>query len=150
MAAIQLADRQQIHGSSKHPDPGAASDRVEADVGGLHSREDRMDQQPLQTGYAEMNAALVYDPGNYLGEGQSDRERRYEEHKSGERPGDSNIEERPLTVDRRSYADERSERAQERRREEVRQAGVDPMIGGGEIVSEFVSQQDRQQSHGER
>ena len=41
VAAIQLADRQQVQRGGEHADPGRARHRVQVDIGGGHAGEDR-------------------------------------------------------------------------------------------------------------
>ena len=94
--------------------------------------------------------ALMGDVRDHLGERQPHRERRQQEDKSRQRPGDPDIEQDPLGVDRRPDADERAEGPQKRRRHEVRQTGVHAMVQRSQVMSELMRQEDRQQRQRKR
>ena len=57
------------------------------------------------------------DARNHLGKRQADGKRRQQKDETGQRPGDADIEQRALGADGRPQADERAERAQQRRRQ---------------------------------
>ena len=70
---------------------------------------------------------------------------------AGQRSGDPDIEQHALGIDGGADADEGAEGADERRRgQEIRQAGVHAVVHAGEVVAEFVRQQDGQQRERER
>ena len=150
VAAIQLPDRQQIHRRGEHAHPGCARHRVKVDIARRRRRENGVLQQPLQAGDAELHAALVRDAGDHFRECDAHRQRGHQEDEARQRPGDSDVEERALGIDRRADADEGAEGSQERRGQEVRQAGVHLVEDGGDVVAELVSQQNRQESEGRR
>jgi hypothetical protein len=118
---------------------------VQVDIRTASAGKDSALEQPFESGNAEVQAALVLDPGNDFRESEAHRECRQQKHKAGHRTGDSDIEENALRVDRRADANERAESAEQRRGKEVRQAGVDVVVERGEIVAELVRQQDGEQ-----
>ena len=101
-------------------------------------------------GDAELQLALVRDARNHFGKRQADGQRRQQKYEAGQRPRDADIEQHALGIDRRADADEGAERSHQRRRQEVRQAGIHAVVQGREVVAELVRQQDGQQRQRKR
>ena len=76
VAAVELADGQQVHGRGEHSHPGRARHRVQVNVGRGHSGEDQALEQKFERRNAEAHVPLVGDARNHLGKGQPHRKRR--------------------------------------------------------------------------
>ena len=150
MAPVQLPDRQQVHGRGEHAHPSPSRHRVETQIGRSPRRENRASQQPFQARHAKLHAALMADTRNRFGQGNPHRQRRQQEREPRQRSGNSDIEQHPLGINRRAHADKSPERAQHRRRHEIRQAGVNPVIDCRQVVAKLVRQQNRQQGERKR
>ena len=73
------------------------------------------------------------------------------EQKSNNGAGSADVEERPAGADRRANQDERAESAdQGRRRNKKRIARMDVVMPTGEVVSQLVREQDREECNRER
>ena len=150
VAAVQLANRQQVHGGGEHSDPGGPGDRVQVDVCRPHAGENRMREDPLQPGDAEFDAALMRDVRNHLRKRKPDGKRRQQKDEARKRSGDSDVEQHPLGINRRAYANERAESAEKWRGHEVRQARVHAVVHRRHVMAELMSQQNRQQGQRKR
>ena len=80
------------------------------------------------SGHAELHAALVRDARESPWKTPAPPPAPAAETRSRPAARDPDIEQHPLGIDRRADADEGAERAQERRRHEVRQAGIHAVI----------------------
>ncbi len=72
MAAIQLADGEQVQSGRKQPDPGGAGHRVQVEVGQRNAGEDQLGGQPDEQRRAEYQVALLADAGHDFRVGQAD------------------------------------------------------------------------------
>ena len=66
--------------------------------------------------------------------------------KPGDRAGDADVEQHPLARNRLADADEGAERAGQRQRrgQEERQGRIDVIIAAGEIVTQLMTAEDRE------
>ena len=146
VAAIELADGQQVHGGGEHADPGGARHGVQVDIGRGTPGKMARSQQPLQQRNAEMVAALRARCRESLWRRRCPMASAgQQKDEPGERPGDADIEERPPGIDGRPDPDEGAEGSEKRRRQKIGQAGIHAVEDGGHVVAELVGQQNQQQ-----
>ena len=74
------------------------------------------------------------------------------ENESGQRPGNPDVEQDSLRVDRRADADESAQRSREGRgsRQKVGQRGIHAVVNAGQIVAQLMSHQNGQERQRER
>ena len=150
MAAVQLADRQQIQGSRQNTHPGGSRHRMQADVRPRHSREENSFQQTQQQRRPENKIAVSTDSRqNPRKQQPAESVPEPETRNPAIGPANAHIEQRPPRVDGRPDTDKGAERADQRRsRQKIGQRGVDPVPQASNIMAQFVRQQDGQQRQG--
>ena len=142
VAAIQLADGQQVQ-RRRRTSPPTRRAPPDADRYRHAGTPGKIARSSSHCSAARrIAAALVRDAGNHFRKCQAHGERRQQKHKPGQGARDPDVEQHALGIDRRPHADERAERAQQRRGHKVRQAGVHAVVHGGQVMPELVRQQD--------
>ncbi len=104
--------------------------------------------QPHHPRHAEnqIAVAIARERWNHFRVEHSIRHRGNRQEKSHQRPGSADIEQRARGTYRRTNQDERAECPYQRRRgNKHRVAGADVVIPAGEVMPQFVRQQNRQQ-----
>src|SRR3977135_4164146 len=143
MPSVQLPNWEQIECRGEQSHPRRARNRMQVDVGGGGAREDHPLKHPENAGRAEREVPTLGYPGENLRICKTDGESRDDKYESGDWPGDTDIEELPSSVDRRPDSNKRTERSDQcRRRQKVRQAGIDPVVEAREIVSHLMCEQN--------
>ena len=150
VAAVQLAGGQQVERGGEDADPRGAPDRVQQQGLVRNARPQQGFEDALDQRAAEYDKRfLIAGKDKFrLGDGQGQRRHRDEE--TDQRAGDGHIEQSATIDDRRANSDESAEGADERGRgNEIWIRGVDAVVAAGEVVAEFVGEQDAHERRGE-
>jgi hypothetical protein len=153
MAAIQLANREQVHGRYEQTDPcGAADGRQEKRTGidaGMHDGVEKSQQQWHAKG--DIGMIQICETRHEFRVKNSIEESRDGEDEPHERTGGANIEEGAVGANRGANQDESAESANERRKgKEIRIAGANVVMAASEEVAEFMGEKNGEQREGER
>ncbi len=141
VAAVQLPYWEQVQAGCKQPEPGAHRDGVRNHVLDFRPISKNNLSNPAKDERLTKVICTLHGASGYqLGVGNPDEERRKDKSKPSQGTGDSDIEEGPPVVERRSDPDERAERSGEGKwkRNEVGWSALDPVILTGEEVAKFV------------
>src|ERR1700730_14480263 len=147
MSAVELSHGKQIQGRREQTKPRRESDRVQVDrvaVGHVAPEEPRHELEEQR--FSEFEPA---EAGWYAGDVRhrhADYERRHSDGEAGNRTRNTDIEQHAFGPNRFADADERTERARERRGhgQEERQRRVDVIIAAGEIVAQLMTAENRE------
>ena len=146
MAAVQLADREQVQRRRQHPEPGRERHRVHVQREAVRRRAPDQPRRELEEQrLAQLEQpALVGGQRRHVRHRQANEQRRHGDDEAGDRAGDADVEQHLLARDLLADADERAHRPgqQERHRNEKRQGRIDVIIAAGEIVAELVAAED--------
>jgi len=153
MPTVQLADRKEIQGGDEHSRPSGKSQGVEQDVDILSHAPMRQPAQALeqerlaQSDYFAPDSAL----GNHLGKQDPYISERNRQNESGQRAGSRDVEQRTAVRNARRHANDGAERPKQGdgKGNEVRQTNGNAVSLGGEVMAEFVREQNGKQSGGE-
>ncbi len=141
MAAVELADRQKIQSCCKEAEPRSQAYGMEMK---LHSRRGcflKQSYQPFEDKrFAEAEVVLWHHDES--GIQQSEYERRYGKHESGDWPGDSNFEKGSAIGNGGPDSNECAHGSGEPGNE-IGQARIDAVVSTGQVVTHFVRHQDR-------
>ena len=157
VAAVELADGQQIESSHHQAEPASESQRTELEHMAFEQRgtERELREKGEQHRRADGSATVHHTHRRITRirdddrRAQTDKKRGNRDDQSGQRPGNSDIEKRAPILRGRTHLDERAERAQrERHRNEKRQRHADAMMPGHEIMAQLVGAENRQQPKG--
>jgi len=116
VTAIELTHWLQVERRSEHPYPGGTRYRMQIKCRPDAHPERSPPKEPFQHRGALLNGALVVDAGDSLWRTPARPPARDQKYKSGERPGDPDIEKNALAENRRTNSDESAQRAGERHR----------------------------------
>ena len=152
MAAVQLTDWEQVHGSHEQPDPcGAADGRQEKRAGinaGMQEGMEKSQQQRHAEG--DVSVTEICKTRHEFRMNDSVEKSRNGENEAHERARSANIKEGAVGANGRTDQNESAERANERwKGKEVRVAGANVMMAAGEEVAEFVGKKNGKQREGE-
>ena len=148
MAAIELADGQQIQRGGEQSYPRCAADGVKKQVGSEGVRLEDGGGEPQRKRNTEDHVRVIvvtesrHNPRmqNAVGE------RRKSKQESDERTGCTDIEQRSGGTNRRANQDERAERSDQRGRGNEKRVGrMDVMVSAGEVVAKLVRKENRKQ-----
>ena len=152
MAAVQLAHREQVHGSHEQTDPcGAANGRKEKRAG-VHAGVQDGVEKSLQQRHAESDVGVIEirEARHKFRMNDSIEKSRDGEDETDERARSANIKEGAVGANGGADQNESAERANERRKgKEVRIAGANVMMAAGKEVAEFVGKKNGEQREGE-
>ena len=149
VAAVELADRQQVQGGREQPEPGGDEEGVQVDRGPLRRIEEQRIQQRQEQAGREADL-----PGRRRSIRRRRQQKphgkdRQEGHEPRDRPGHSDVEERAARRERGADADDGPEGPEEiHARKEVGERGVDPIDAAGDVVPHLVAAEDEQRRHG--
>lgn len=152
MAAVQLADGEQVQGSHEQTDPCGAADRRKEQRAGVHAGVQEGVKKSQQQRHAEGDIGLVEicEARHEFRMNDSVEKSRDGEEEAYERARSAHIKEGAVGANGGANQNESAERANERRkRKEVRIAGADVVMAAGEEVAEFVGKKNGKQCEGE-
>src|SRR5262245_17383766 len=92
MPAIQLANGQEIQGSSENSHPSRASDGMQVDIGAGDSWKIKMFEETQQQGRSEHQVPVICRSGNDTREVQAHQKNGHQSDESRNGPGYSDIE----------------------------------------------------------
>jgi hypothetical protein len=150
VATVELADRCEVECGSQQAKPGGPAQRVQ--VHGLPigqcAEEQPLDQLEDQR-LAKLDALEILRERDDIGQGHPQDQHRHEHDKPGEGAGDADVEDLAFGRDALPDPDDRSERPRRRHEgqpegNEVGERGVDPVVAAGEVVTELVCAENRQ------
>ena len=148
VSAVELSGGEQVEGSGEEADPRGAANWVKKDVrdGRMRiekRRESMNDERRAQDG---ADVFWIGEAGHDFGVKDAEDECGQRDDESEERAGGADVKECALGSNRRADEDECAECAYEAgERHEIGIAGVDVMVAAGEIVAEFVNQENGQE-----
>ena len=152
MAAVQLTDWEQVHGSHEQADPcGAADGRQEKRAGINAGMQEGMEKSQQQR-HAEGNVSVteICKTRHEFRMNDSVEKSRNGKDEAHQRARSANIKEGAVGANGRADQNESAERANERwKGKEVRVAGANVMMAAGEEVAEFVGKKNGKQREGE-
>jgi hypothetical protein len=152
MAAVQLTDREQVHGSHEQTDPGGTADgRKEKRAGvnaGVHEGVEKPHQQRHAKG--DIGVIEICEARHEFHMNDSVEKSRDGENEAHKRARSANIKEGAVGANGGADQNESAERANERwKGKEVRIAGANVMMAAGEEVTEFMGKKNGEQREGE-
>ena len=153
MSAVELRGREEIERGGEEADPSGAADRMKKNVGDRRVGIEECGQSMEDEGGAEDGADVVWigEAGNDFCVQDAEDERGDGYDEADERAGGADVKERAAGANRRANHDESAEGADQRRKwDKEGIAGVDVVVAAGEVVSEFVHEQDGEKCQRER
>jgi len=152
MAAVQLTDREQVHGSHEQTDPcGTADGRKEKRAGidaGVQERVEKSHQQRHAEG--DVGVIEIREARHEFRMKDSVEKSRDGEDEAHKRARSANIKEGAVGANGGADQNESAERADKgRKRKEVRIGGANVVMAAGEEVAEFVGKKNGEQRKGE-
>ncbi len=147
VAAVELADGKEVEGGGQEAEPAGEGHGVDQQVA---LRRDLPQQQAAEQGedqrLAQGQPSALGAPFHDMREGDAHGHDRQGGQEAGQRPGQADVEQRPLRGEGRADLDEGAEGAdQGGGGDEMGQGGLDAVAAAGEEMSHFVDQQDAQQ-----
>jgi competence protein ComEC len=151
VAAIQLADGQQIERGGEQAEPGGGEHRMQLH-GDVRAENEETRIKPVQEQAIGQPDRAGPGCGGHDGRvDQSVVENRQRRHEAGQWSGDSDVEQRATRGERGTDPDDRAERSEEiRPGEEEGERRLDPIPATGEIVPHLVRAENEQDRDGIR
>ena len=148
--AIQLSEGQQVQCGGQHPEPRRHHHRMHIDRRALrHVTEHQERAQLEQERFAKVDQGNVGRDPHDLRERQAKEQRRYEHEKTGDRPSDTNVEQRHARRECLPDPDHRAQRADLNRnrqgypeRNEERTRRVDVIAAAHHVMPHLVGPED--------
>jgi len=145
VAAVELADRQQVQGGREQPEPGGDEEGMQVDRGPLRRIEEQRIQQRQEQAGREADLPGRGRRVRRRRQREAEGEDREEGHEPRDRSGDSDVEERPARREGSPDADDGSEGPEEiHAGKEVGEGRVDPIEATGDVVPHLVAPEDEQ------
>jgi competence protein ComEC len=149
VAAVELANRQQVQRGGEQPEPGCDEQRVQVDRGPLRRIEEQWKQEREEQTGREPDLSRRRRRVRRGGKGEPEREDWEQGDKARNRAGHADVEQRPSRGKGGPDADDRSEGPEEvHTGQEIREGGVDPVETAGDVVPHLVATQDEQRGEG--
>jgi len=152
MAAVQLTDWEQVHGSHEQADPCGAADGRQEKRAGINAGMQEGVEKSQQQRHAEGNVSVteICKTRHEFRMNDSVEKSRNGKDEAHQRARSANIKEGAVGANGRADQNESAERANERwKGKEVRVAGANVMMAAGEEVAEFVGKKNGKQREGE-
>jgi len=152
VAAVELRGGDEVERRGEESDPGGTADGMKKDVANRSVWVEERGESAEDQRSAEDGARVrgIGEAGYDFCVKHAEDERGDGDDEADDRAGCADVEEGAARPDRRANHDESAEGADQRReRDEERVGGMNVVMTAGEVVAEFVDEQDGQQSDGE-
>ena len=146
VAAVELADGQQVEAGQKQAEPTREAHRPEGQSHAFGGGAEKQPRQPLQEeGIAQQHAPVGVGVGNVVRAIEAEDQHRQGHDEAGQGSRDAHVEQRATMGERALDPDERAQRSdQAGERNEEGERRLDAVVEAGEVVAELVGEHDAQ------